>query len=209
MVEGEAEVPQDIAEDPPNPRIGEGERIITIMMKNIRPGMPHKQLDPVRERRLKKMSPGGTEIIVIIVSPRRILRIEIPLDTSPKNMRIGIMKRGRELEAQVPEVKDTIDGTEAWKDKEIEETTMMTEESIEVVTTLVEEAQIDRTEENTAQIDRTEEITAPDTDRIDKTADLGTEEITHLKKAEGTLVTIDEGDAKGPLVMEGPLQASP
>ena len=108
-------------------------------------------------------------------------------------------------------MKDTIEGIEAWIDKVVEETTMMIEESTEVVTTLVEEniAQTDRTEENTAQIDRTEEITAPDTDRIDKTADLGTEEITHLKKAEGTLVTIDEGDAKGPLVMEGPLQASP
>ena len=86
---------------------------------------------------------------------------------------------------------------------------MMTEESTEVVITLVEEAQTDRTEENTAQIDITEEIIALDTGRIDRTADPGIEEIIHLKKAEGTLVTIDEGDAKGPLVMEGPLQASP
>ena len=105
--EEEAEVLQDTAEDPSNPRIGEGERIST--MKNIRPGMPHKQL----ERRLKKMSLGGIKIIVIIVSPRRILRIEIPLGTSPKTMRLGSMKRGRELEAQVPEVKDTTEGTEA------------------------------------------------------------------------------------------------
>ena len=83
------------------------------MRKNIRTGMLHRQLDLARERRLKKMSPGGTKITVITVSPRRILRIEIPLGTSPKNMRIGIMKRGRELEAQVPEVKDTTEGTEA------------------------------------------------------------------------------------------------
>ena len=179
------------------------------MRKNTRTGMLHRQLDPVRERRLKKMSPGGTEIIVIIVSPRRILRIEIPLGTSPKTMRLGSMKRGRELEAQVPEVKDTTEGTEAWKDKETEETTMKTEESTEVVITLGEEAQTDKTEENTAQIDITEEIIALDTGRIDRTADPGTEEIIHLKKAEGTLVTIDEGDAKGPLVMEGLLQASP
>ena len=86
---------------------------------------------------------------------------------------------------------------------------MKTEESTEVVITLGEEAQTDKTEENTAQIDITEEIIALDTGRIDRTADPGTEGIIHLKKAEGTLVTIDEGDAKGPLVMEGPLQASP
>ena len=35
------------------------------------------------------------------------------------------------------------------------------------------------------------------------------EEITLLKKAEGALAIIDEGVAKGPLVMEGPLQANP
>ena len=34
-------------------------------------------------------------------------------------------------------------------------------------------------------------------------------ESTHQKKAEGTLVTTSEGDAKGPWVMEGPLQANP
>ena len=83
------------------------------MRKNTRTGMLHKQLDPVRERKLKKMSPGGTEIIVIIVSPRRILRIEIPLGTSPKTMRPGNMKRGRELGAQVLGVKDTVEGTGA------------------------------------------------------------------------------------------------
>ena len=207
--EGEEEVQWGTAEEPTNPRIGEGARI--LMKRNIRTGMLHSQLDPVRVRRLKKMSHGGTKTIATTVSPRRNLRIEIPLGTLPEIMKIEIMKKGKEQEAQVLEVRDIIEGTEAWIDRVVEETTMMIEESIEVDIILVEEniAQIDRTEENTAQIDRTEEITAPDTDKIDKTADLGTEEITHLKKAEGTLVTIDEGDAKGPLVMEGPLQASP
>ena len=85
---------------------------------------------------------------------------------------------------------------------------MKIEESTEVVITLGEEAQTDKTKENTAQIDMTEEITALDTGRTDRIADPETEEIIHLKKAEGTLVTTDEGDAKGPLVMEGLLQAN-
>ena len=207
--QGIAEEQQGIAEEPPIPRIGEGVR--TIMRKNIETGMIHRQLVPIRARRLKKMSLGGTRTIATTVSPRRNLRIEIPLGTLPEIMKIETMKKGKEQEAQVLEVRDIIEGIEAWIDRVVEETTMMIEESIEVDIILVEEniAQIDRTEENIAQIDRTEEITALDIDKIDKTADLGTEEITHLKKAEGTLVTIDEGDAKGPLVMEGPLQASP
>ena len=207
--EGEAEVQWDTVEDPPNPRIGEGVRI--TMRKNIRTGMLHSQLDPVRVRRLRKMSLGGIRITATTVSPRRNLRIEIPLGTLPEIMRTETMKKGKEQEAQVPEVRDIIEGIEAWTDRGVEETTMMTEESIEVDIILAEEniAQTDRTEGNLAQIDRTEETTALDIDKTDKTVDLGIEEITHLKKAEGTLVTIDEGDAKGPLVMEGPLQASP
>ena len=86
---------------------------------------------------------------------------------------------------------------------------MKTEESTEVVITLGGEVQTGKTEENIAQIDMTEEITALDTGKIDRIADPEIEGTTHLKKAEGTLVTTDEGDAKGPLVMEGPLQASP
>ena len=155
--EGEAEVQWDTVEDPPNPRIGEGVRI--TMRKIIRIGMLHSQLDPVRVRRLKKMSHGGTKTIATTVSPRRNLRIEIPLGTLPENIKIEIMKRGKEQEAQVPEVRDTIEGIEAWTDKVVEETTTMIEESTEVVITQVEEniAQTDRTEENTAQIDRTED----------------------------------------------------
>ena len=134
--EGEVEVQWGTAEEPPNPRIGEGVRI--IMRKNIRTGMLHSQLDPVRVRRLKKMSLGGTRTIATTVSPRRNLRIEIPLGTLPENMKIEIMKKGKEQEAQVPEVRDTIEGTEAWIDRVVEETTMMIEESIEVDIILVE-----------------------------------------------------------------------
>ena len=169
------------------------------MKRNTNTGMLHRQLDPAKGKSLKKMSLGGIRIIVekTIMSPRRNLRIEMLLDII-----LGTLKIGKEQEAQVLEVRDITEGIEAWIDRVVEETTMMTEESIEVVTTLVEEAQIYRTEENTAQIDITEEIIALDTGRIDRTADPGTGEIIHLKKAEGTLVT-DEGDAKRPLVMEG------
>ena len=85
---------------------------------------------------------------------------------------------------------------------------MMIEESTEgsIVPTEESIAQIGRTGGSIAKIDRIEETTALD---IGKTADPGIGENTHQQKAEGTLVITDEGVAKGPLVMEGPLQASP
>ena len=88
---------------------------------------------------------------------------------------------------------------------------MMTEENIEVGMTVAEEtiAQIDKTGENIPLTGKTEETTAQGIDKRDKMAEEEIGENTHLKKAEGTLVITDEGDAKGPLVMEGPLQASP
>ena len=87
----------------------------------------------------------------------------------------------------------------------------MTEENIEVGMTVAEEtiALIDKEEENIPLTGKTEEITAQGTGKRDKMAEEEIGESTHLKKAEGTLVITDEGDAKGPLVMEGPLQASP
>ena len=135
--EGEVEVQWGTAEEPPNPRIGEGVRI--IMKKNIRTGMLHSQLDPVRVRRLRKMSLGGIRITATTVSPRRNLRIEIPLGTLPETMKIETMKKGKEQEAQVLEVRDIIEGIEAWTDRVVEETTMMIEESIEVDIILAEE----------------------------------------------------------------------
>ena len=118
------------------------------------------------------------------------------------------MKTGKEQEAQVLEERDTAGEIEAWIGRVEGETTMMIEESTEVDIVPAEEskAQIGRTGGSIAQIDRIEETIALD---IGKIVDLGIGENTHLKKAEGTLVIIDEGVAKGPLVMEGPLQASP
>ena len=80
-------------------------------------------------------------------------------------------------------------------------------ENTEVGMTVAEEtiALIDKEEENTLQIGKTEEITG----KRDKMTEEEIEEITLLKKAEGALAIIDEGVAKGPLVMEGPLQANP
>ena len=63
-------------------------------------------------------------------------------------------------------------------------------------------------EETMTLIGKEEETTAQGTDRKDKRIEEETEEITLLKKAGGTLVIIGEGDAKGPLVIEGPLQAN-
>ena len=76
-----------------------------------------------------------------------------------------------------------------------------------MVITLEGEAQTGKIEENIVLTDMIEETTAQDIDKIDKTAGQETGGTTHLKKAEGTLVTTDEGDAKRPLVMEGLLQA--
>ena len=58
-------------------------------------------------------------------------------------------------------------------------------------------------------IGKEEETTAQGTGKKDKMIEEEIEEIILLKKAGGTLVIIGEGDAKGPLVMEGPLQANP
>ena len=77
----------------------------------------------------------------------------------------------------------------------------MTEENTEVDMIVAEET--------ITLIGKEEETTAQGTGKKDKMIEEEIEEIILLKKAEGTLVITDEGDAKGPLVMEGPLQASP
>ena len=83
----------------------------------------------------------------------------------------------------------------------------MIEENTEVGMVVAEEiiALIDKEEENTLQLGKTEETTG----KRDKMTEEEIEEITLMKKAEGALVIVDEGVAKGPLVMEGPLQANP
>ena len=66
-------------------------------------------------------------------------------------------------------------------------------------------ALIGKEEENIPLTGKIEETTAQGTGKRDKMAEEEIGESTHLKKAEDTLVTTDEGDAKGPWVMEGPL----
>ena len=135
---------------------------------------------------------------------RRSLRIESLQCTTPE-----IMRRRRELEALVLEGKD-IGEIEAWIDIIVEETIMMKEETTGESMVLVPVgeslAQIGKLGGNIAMTDKKEETRAQD---IDKNPDQDIEERIHQMKAEDTLVIIDEGDAKGPLVMEGPLQANP
>ena len=212
--EGEEEVQGDIVEEPTNPRIGEG--VSLHMRKSIKTGMQPRQLDPAKKPRgLKKMSHGGIRTTVgktkrslrietIVGKTRRSLRIETPLGTS-----LGTMKKEREQGALAQEERDTVGEAEARIGREVEENTMMTEESTEVITVPAEgsTAQIGRPEGSIAQIDRTEGTTAPDIGK--ERVDPETEGNIHQKKAEGTLAITDEVVAEGPLVMEGPLQASP
>ena len=76
----------------------------------------------------------------------------------------------------------------------------MTEENTEVDMIVAEET--------ITLIGKEEETTAQGTGKKDKMIEEEIEEIILLKKAGGTLVIIGEGDAKGPLVIEGPLQAN-
>ena len=77
----------------------------------------------------------------------------------------------------------------------------MTEENTEVDMIVAEET--------ITLIGKEEETTAQGTGKKDKMIEEEIKEIIPLNKAGGTLVIIGEGDAKGPLVMEGLLQASP
>ena len=126
----------------------------------------------------------------------RSLRIETLQDILLENMMIG-----REQEVPVQEEKGLAEGTEARRGKEVEEITMRVEETIGE--TIVRA----QTEEIIVQRGKAEEIIVQDTGR--RRVDPGVEKTTHLRRAEGTLAKIDEGVAKGPLVMEGPQQASP
>ena len=210
VVEGgeEEEGQEDIPEVPSNPRIGA--EAGTIMMSTIS-GMLHSQLALVEGSKLRMNNHGGRLIIVeitIMYHRRNLrtesLRIENLQCTTPETMKIK-----RELEVPALEVKD-IEEIEAWIDIALEETIMMKEETTEESMVLVPVGeslvQIDKLGGNIAMTDKKEETRAPD---IDKTQDQDTEERTLQMKAEDTLDTIGEGDAKGPLVMEGPLQANP
>ena len=83
------------------------------------------------------------------------------------------------------------------KEKEI---TIAAEETIEVAMIAETIALTGRKEESTHLTDKIEEIIAQDkeTDKIEMKTEEETGGSIHLKKAEGILVTTDEGDAKGP-----------
>ena len=109
MVEAEEEVedlqdiveePQDTAEDPPIPKIGEREEM--NMTETTRNGMIGKQLVQVKARDHRK----NTVIIVITVTLRKNLREENPQGTTLKTLR-------KRKEQEVPVRRDTIGGIEA------------------------------------------------------------------------------------------------
>ena len=109
MVEAEEEVedlqdiveePQDTAEDPPIPKIGEKEEM--DMTVTIRNGMIGKQLVLVKARDHKKNSVNT----VATVTHRKNLREESPQGTTQKTLK---KRKGQE----VPARRDTIGGIEA------------------------------------------------------------------------------------------------
>ena len=138
---------------------------------------------------------------IAIVLHKRTLGIESLKEvthqvTTPEIMMI---KRGPEVPA--PEMTD-IGETEARKDIIPEETTMMKEETtVEIMVPAQVEGSIVRSEETTIMTGKIEGTRAPGIDQIQ---DLDTQGKTFQMKAEDTLDTTGEGDAKGPLVMEGP-----
>ena len=124
-----------------------------------------------------------------IENTRRKLRIETLLDILP-----GIMRIEREQEVPAQEEIGIAEEIDARIGREVEETTMKVEETIEE--TIVQAGEI------TAQIGKAEGTIVQDTGRGIVNQEV--EETTHQKRAEDTLAKIDEVVAKGPLVMEGP-----
>ena len=151
-----------------------------------------------RSLRIESLRIENLQYTILVYHTRiESLRIENLQHTRPENMKI---KRGPEVPAL--EVTD-IEETEVQKDIIPEETTMMKEEIIEenMAPVLIEEIIVQQGG-TTVMTGMIEEIRVPGADR---TLGLDIGEITLQMKAEDTLDTIGEGDAKGPLVMEGPL----
>ena len=138
---------------------------------------------------------------IAIVLHKRTLGIESLKEvthqaTTPKIM---MTKRGPEVPA--PEMID-IEEIGAWIDIIPEEDIMMKTEITEEIMVLARvEGSIVQLEETIIMIGKTGETRAQDTDQI-QGPDIGGK--TPQMKAEDTLDTTGEGDAKGPLVMEGP-----
>ena len=185
--EGEEEALEVLEEEPINPSIGVEADPPT--MRSTETGMPAKRQTPAQtqENLMRRNHGRGTW---------RVIRIETLQDILLESMKIG-----KEQEVPVQEEKGLAEGTEARRGREAEETIKRIEETTGETTAKA------LAEETTVQRDKAEEIIVQGTGR--RRVDPGVEETTHLRRAEGTLAKTDEGVAKGPLVMEGPQQASP
>ena len=179
--EGEGEVLQVLEEEPINPSIGAEADPPTV--RSIETGMPAKRQTPAQAQGdLRRKNLGR--------STRRRIRIE-----TLQGILQEIMRTGREQEVPAQEVKGPVEGTEARRGREAEEITMRVGETIGETTVKAQ------AEEVIVQRGKAEGTIAQGTGR--RRVGQGVEETTHLRRAEGTLAKIDEGVAKGPLVMEG------
>ena len=203
MPEEEVEAEEDLATPgaPSNPRIGaEAE----ATRRSITNGMPLSLLALVEgvQVKVRLRDHGGTLTIVVVATatPRKGLRTETPRTFPPTILRNMMTERGPE--APAPETTDT-EEIEAMKDITPEETTMMRAETPTGIMRPVPVGEnIAQPEETKIMKDMAEETRAQD---IGLAQDLDTLGKTHQVKAGDTLVTIGDGDAKGPQVMKGPL----
>ena len=185
--EVEAEVDLAIPEAPSNPRIGVEADATKMSIIN---GMLLSPLVMVEGDQLivSLRGPGGRMIIVVvaITPPKKDPRIgttRIFPHIAQKNL---MTERGPE--APAPGIID-IGGKEALTDTTLEESIMMkAENTIEIMG-------LAQVVETTAQAEETMIMIDQD---IDLTQDLGTLGKTLQVKAGDTLVTIGDGDAKGP-----------
>ena len=196
VAEEEVEAEEDLVtpEAPSNPRIGAE---VEAIRKNTVNGMPHSHLALVEGDQFKPSLRGHggvlTKVQTTTVKPRKGLRTETPKifpPTTPKNLMTG-----KGPEAPAPERID-IEEKEAMTDMTPEEAIMMRAES--PVGTMGPAQAVETTaqaEENMIKTDMAEETRAQD---IDLAPDPDIQEKNLQMKAGDTLVTIGDGDAKGP-----------
>ena len=189
MAEAGAEAKGDLAtpEAPPNPSTGvEAE----ATMMNTANGMLPSPLDMVEGDQLiaSLREPGGRVILAATVTtpPKKEPRIRTTRISPLIVLKIMMIERGPE--APAPEITD-IEEKEALTDTTLEESTMMkAENTIEILGLAQVVETTAQVEETMIMIDQDIEL-MPDRDILGRAL---------LVKAEDTLVTIGDGDAKGP-----------
>ena len=183
-----------ILEAPPNPRIGVGVEATKMITINGMPPNPLALVEGVQSTVSLKGHGGMITIVVLAITPPkkapRTGTIRISPHTTQKNMMI---EKG--LEAPAQETTD-IEGREALTDTIPEEGTMMkAEKPIGIMGPAQAVETTAQAEENMIKTDMAEETRAQD---IDLAPDPDIQEKNLQMKAGDTLVTIGDGDAKGP-----------